>query len=62
MWQLSRQHNQKIIGRNFFEPEQLPLDKKLVLVRFEPSTFAVPSVFATTKLSVQETLQNLNSL
>ena len=50
-----------MIGRNFFEAEPLPFEK-MVLVRFEPRTFDVPGVFATTSVSVQETIQIMNSL
>ena len=49
-------HSTQKIGHNFLEPEQLPLEKKLVLARFEPRTFAVPGVFDATWLSVEKTL------
>ena len=38
------------------------LKKKLVLVRFEHRTFAVPGIFVSTRLSEQETIQSLNSI
>ena len=35
---------------------------KKVLVRFEPRIFALPDVFITSRLSVPDTLRNLNLL
>ena len=44
----------------FFEPEYLSFEKKQILVRLEPKTLAVPGVFVTSRLSVQETLRDLS--
>ena len=57
-----KEQNRQIKGRNFYQPEQLPFETKMVLVRFEPRTFAVSGVFDITRLSVQETLQFLKAL
>ena len=63
MRQLSRQNiSRKILGRQFYLKQKSSVLKKQVLVRFQPRTFAVPGVFVTSRLSVQDTLRNFNSL
>ena len=51
-------HSRLTIGGHFFEKQDFQFEKqKQFLVRFEPTTFAVPGVFVTTRLNVQETLK-----
>ena len=58
MWQLSRQNiSRKIIGRIFFDPENLPCEKNGPWSDSN-GTFAAPAVLVNTRVIVQEKRTN----
>ena len=54
--------SRQMIGRHCFETGYFPFEKKTDPVRFEPTIFAVPGVFVTSRPSVPHTQRNLVSL
>ena len=59
MWQLSRQtSSSQTLSRQFFETENLLLEKKQGPVKFEPRTFAATGVLVTSRPNVVESQKN----